>query len=157
MSFTRICKLLIRPTSYVKFVLIRFASNWCSVQLRPYSCLIGYPGIETSVPRMRRQGGARAQPPAAPIPKTRMTSQSRWTSHTILKFSGRWQPGCFWATFGTPSHLIFHQKHHFYATISPLECSGDDSQAARILGKKYCMYLHPEAILWHKNDVFDEK
>ena len=37
--------LLIRPTSYVKFVLIRVASNWCFVQLRPYSCLIGYPGI----------------------------------------------------------------------------------------------------------------
>ena len=31
------------------FVLIRVASNWCSVQLHPYSCLIGYPGIETSV------------------------------------------------------------------------------------------------------------
>ena len=39
LPFTRICKLLIRPTSYVKFVLIRVASNWCSVQLRPYSSL----------------------------------------------------------------------------------------------------------------------
>ena len=48
LPFTRICKPLIRPTSYVKFVLIRIASNLCSFQLRPYSCLIGYPGIETS-------------------------------------------------------------------------------------------------------------
>ena len=39
LPFTRICKLLIRPISYVKFVLIRVASNWCSVQLRPYSSL----------------------------------------------------------------------------------------------------------------------
>ena len=41
LPFTRICKLLIRPPSYVKFVLIRVASNWCSVQLRPYSSLFG--------------------------------------------------------------------------------------------------------------------
>ena len=39
LPFTRICKFLIRPTSYVKFVLIRVASNWCSVQLRPYASL----------------------------------------------------------------------------------------------------------------------
>ena len=38
LPFTRICKLLIRPTLYVKFVLIRVASNWCSVQL-PYLSL----------------------------------------------------------------------------------------------------------------------
>ena len=38
-----------RMSNLSLFVLIRVASNWCSVQLRPYSCLIGYPGIETSV------------------------------------------------------------------------------------------------------------
>ena len=47
--------------------------------------------------------------------------------HTLLKFSGRRQPGCFWATFRTPTHFLFHQKHHFHATIYPendVEASG---------------------------------
>ena len=52
-----------------------------------------------------------------PCAATNTTFSTMDTCHTLLKFSGRHQPGCFCAMFRTPTHLFFHQKHHFYATI----------------------------------------
>ena len=68
--------------------------------------------------------------------------------HTLLKFSGRRQPGCFWATFMTPTHLIniiFMPQLSQKTMLRPLDFRtektmfrppGDVCQAARILGEK---------------------